>query len=460
MNSADKNTIYLSLRKKYPDFIFENYDIDIMESGLKLKFHFNISAHFSFEPEILIPHKPFLNFQIKQADLENLVFNMGMIELVSYWKATCSPNVIINAGKLTSEQSAWWKKLYFNGLGEFFYLNGIDASRESFMKITSKSHRPFSPFEFHKSDAYLVPIGGGKDSVVTLETLARSGNKVIPFIVNPRPASLETVENAGFAEEDILSIERSIDPKLLELNRQGFLNGHTPFSAVLAFTSLLGARLAGVSNIALSNESSANEATVIDTNINHQYSKSFEFEKDFRFYTRKYISKDFNYFSFLRPLNELQIAKAFSKFPHHFGNFKSCNVGSKTDTWCGKCPKCLFTWIILSPFIDQEKLRQIFGKDLYSDPGLTKIFEELIGKSKVKPFECVGTIEDVNMALVITIKQFELINRPLPFLLRQFISSPQYFDNKNHDAETNQRQINLEHYLNDDLLKLVKETIV
>jgi hypothetical protein len=459
MNSADKNTIYLSLRKQYPFFIFEKIEIETENAELKVRFYFNISHQFYFEPEIVIPQKPFLNFQINQAELENLVFHLGMVELVSYWKATCSPQVIIKAGKLNQAQIDWWKKLYFNGLGEFYYLNGIQPSLEDFMKISSTSEQNFHPFELERKEGFLVPIGGGKDSVVTLETLARAGKKVIPFVVNPRSASIDTVKNAGFSEEEILIINRTIDPNLLELNRKGFLNGHTPFSAVLAFNSLLAAKLAGASNIALSNESSANEATVIGTNVNHQYSKSFEFENDFRNYCRNYISEDFNYFSFLRPLNELQIAQAFSKHPQHFTSFKSCNVGSKTDTWCGSCSKCLFTWIIISPFIEQEKLKEIFGKDLFADLALTKTLEELVGQSEVKPFECVGTIEDVNSALILTIYQLEKNNLPLPYLLKHFKTLPQFHSNKNHDLKTILKQINAEHFLSKDLFVLVKNII-
>jgi len=459
MNSANKNTIYLSLRNKYPVFIYEKFEIEIGDAGLKARFYFNVSDQFHFTPEIIIPQKSFLNFRINQAELENLVFHMGMVELISYWKATCSPEVIIKAGKLNQAQIDWWKKLYFNGLGEFFYLNGIQSSQEGFMKITSAGESDFSLFEVTSNEGYIVPIGGGKDSVVTLETLAQAGKKVIPFIVNPRKASIETVKNASFSEEDILTIKRTIDPNLIKLNRKGFLNGHTPFSAVLAFTTLLAASLAGITNIALSNESSANEATVIGTNINHQYSKSFEFENDFRNYIRNYISEDYNYFSFLRPLNELQIAQAFSKYPQHFGSFKSCNVGSKTDSWCGKCPKCLFTWIILSPFIDQEKLKAIFGVDLFNDIGLTGIFEELVGKSDIKPFECVGTIEDVNMALTLTIDQLEKYNHPLPFLLAHFKTLSQYHANKNIAPKTSLTQLNPEHFLSDKLINLIKKTI-
>ncbi len=167
----------------------------------------------------------------------------------------------------------------------------------------------------------------------------------------------------------------------------------------MAFAGALSCAISGVANIALSNESSANESTVPGTNINHQYSKTYEFESDFVWYLNKYIHKEIKYFSFLRPLNELQIAKLFAKFPQHFDGFRSCNVGSKTDSWCGSCSKCLFTYIILSPFIERVKLIDIFKKNMLNDGNLRSIFDELTGISKVKPFECVGTPSEVNAAL-------------------------------------------------------------
>ena len=244
----------------------------------------------------------------------------------------------------------------------------------------------------------LVPIGGGKDSVVTLECLRRE-MPVIPMIVNPRGATLNCVKTAGYQEDEFIVINRTLDPTMLQLNAEGYLNGHTPFSALLAFISILVAFGSRSKYIALSNENSANESTVPGTNINHQYSKSIEFESDFRNYVAENISKAVQYFSFLRPLSELQIAKLFSQCEDYHPVFRSCNAGSKTDSWCGHCPKCLFTWIILSPFLSKEKLVAIFGKDLMADETLRFIFEELNGTAPVKPFECVGTVEEVRACM-------------------------------------------------------------
>ena len=435
-------TKYDAFRQTYPEFVYECYQYDVQSDGLHIVFTFRIGDSILFTPAAFVPNRPFLNFDQPKETMDTLVFNMGMIELISYWKCLCPPKVVVKCGSLSDSQIDFWKKIYFNGLGEFFYINGIHATIEDFIKIEcpnkgfrglgekgcrvfgiKQTLKPSNPLTFKPSNPqtlnqanYLVPIGGGKDSVVTLELLSdflAGGKRPVPLIMNPRGATIGCIEAAGYSMDDVLVIHRTIHPRLLELNSQGCLNGHTPFSAMLAFYTLLASQLSGIPNIALSNESSANEATVADTGVNHQYSKSLEFENDFRSYVAENISPQYNYFSFLRPLSELQIAMLFSRYGKYHPVFRSCNAGSKEDIWCGRCAKCLFAYIILSPFIPPQQLDTIFGKNMLDDPAMRQFFDELTGHAETKPFECVGTIDEVNTALSMAVERWYPNHRPV-----------------------------------------------
>jgi len=417
LKRQDHHSKYIKFREQYAYFRFVSYSFELNNKNLDIKFTFDLSGKYTFKPTLKLLHRGFYDLNKIPADvLSNIVFHIGMIELISYWKLSCSPTLIIEAHHLSQEQIDWWKKLYYNGLGEFFYLNGIKPDPDNFIQFQTKGKKLTLAKRPLSDEKVLVPVGGGKDSIVTLKLLKDSGFELFPMMLNPREASVRTIELAGYDISQSVVVERTLDTTMLDLNSKGFLNGHTPFSALLAFLNVLPALATGSKYIALSNENSANESTVPDTDINHQYSKSFEFEKDFADYSRKYLHPKLEYFSFLRPLNELQIAKLFSSFPVHFKSFRSCNVGSKEDKWCGKCPKCLFTYIILSPFISKEEMNNIFTRDLLDDNELKTIFEELTGALPVKPFECVGTPDEINAAIDVSFSKLEVKN--LPVLIR------------------------------------------
>ena len=412
----DNNGKYQELRRRYPLFVYEGYHYGADTEGLRLRFDFKM-GDVEFHPTALIERRPFLDMEAK--DLDRLVFDIGMVELVSYWKCACPPRVEVRCGNLTTEQTAFWKKLYWNGLGEFFYTNGITASCDDFVDLVPVVGEPCGERVpgYGREGEYIVPIGGGKDSVVTLELLRRAGKNIRPLIMNPRGATIECARVAGFPLDEVLVIRRTIDPTLLELNKQGYLNGHTPFSAMLAFYTRLASALSGIRNVALSNENSANESTVLGTSVNHQYSKSLEFEDDFRAYVNEELrikneESSFNYFSFLRPLSELQIAMLFSRFTAYHDVFRSCNVGSKQDIWCGHCAKCLFAYIILSPFMEPARLNRIFGKSMLDDVTLEAEFRQLVGEAETKPFECVGTVSEVRQALSMMLRRWYPEERP------------------------------------------------
>lgn len=419
---------YESCRKAYPLFLYKAYTVQDTGRELRVTYHFEIPGLSVFEPSWTFPKGTSLPAEVSgNRTLQAMLFGLGMVELISYWKIACPPRVLVSAGPLTPAQIRWWKELYYLGLGEFFYTNGIAADPEHFMELVSDAPSPAGQnLPGTAADGCLIPIGGGKDSACTIEMLKKSGHPLKTYIINPRGATLKTVEAAGLSMEDSIHAGRTLDARMLSLNKEGYLNGHTPFSALVAFSSLITAYLHGLKYIALSNESSANESTVAGSTVNHQYSKSFKFELDFHEYEKEYIGSGIHYFSMLRPLSEFQIAKYFSAASAYHDIFRSCNAGSKQDIWCGHCSKCLFVFLILSPFISHKRLVDIFGTDMVNDPDMKTDFEKLTGMRDEKPFECVGSRDEVNAAVCLAIARMQQQEEPLPLLFSWYTEQPLY----------------------------------
>ena len=415
---------YEELRDRYPVFVFENYTVSFEGDGLEIVYDFSIPGLARFSPAWSFGLIGSRRRPIDRQCLDRLVFSLGMVELISYWKICCPPRVNVECGALDETQKRWWKKLYIKGLGEYFYKNSIMPD-DGFMDILCPLPQKPATVAATRADTFenppkvLVPIGGGKDSAVALELLRGTSERYV-YIINPRQASIDTVAASGIRSENVIVARRTLDKNMLLLNERGFLNGHTPFSAIVAFSSVLAGYINGMDYVALANESSANETTVANSDVNHQYSKSFEFEMDFRRYELDHIGSGVEYFSLLRPLLELQIARLFSDYTQYHPVFRSCNAASKRDEWCGVCPKCLFVYIILSPFLAESELISIFGKNIFEDSSLIPTLDELAGFSAEKPFECVGQRDEVRAALELAIAKYDESARPLPPLLTRY----------------------------------------
>lgn len=415
-------TVFENLRAKYKTFTYNGWSLSKGDGCIDIRFDFSLDGECEFHPttKIMTDNLDIVNTYNSLTGSE-IVFNLGMVELISYWKCACPEKVIIKCGHLSDEDISWWKKLYFGGLSEFFYINEIKTNERDFMSIeTADADANAQRCEYVKKGINLIPVGGGKDSCVTADLLKNNGQKNMFFTVNDQPARTDTVISAGYGEKDILRTYRTIDKGLIELNSKGFLNGHTPFSAIVAFLSLYCAYLVGGEYIILSNESSANESNIEGTNVNHQYSKSYEFECDFMDYVSRNILSGIEYFSILRPFSELQIAKMFSALPQFHKTFRSCNRGSKKNIWCAKCAKCLFVFTILSPFMNYDELISVFGSDMLNDNDMLTDFDGLAGLTPLKPFECVGTKSEFCFALTALKNKLESEERPLPLLVKRY----------------------------------------
>lgn len=389
-----------TLRAQYPVFRYDSFALTRTDQALSVECRYAIPPDFTFTHRVVFDH---LAATASLDALTPFAFHIGLAEMFSYWKLTGAPHIAIQAGGLTPEQSAWWHGLLIQGMGEYFYHNQLDFTPPDFVTITAAgpTHAVSPPpSEATSRPTMLIPLGGGKDSIVTLELLKQQAD-VTPLIVYPTtPASRRIVAVAGLG--DPLVVRRELDPALIALSKSGrYLNGHIPYSAALAFIFLLAAVAQRLPYIAVSNERSAEEgnATYLGRTINHQYSKTLAFERDFQAYIATFLQAPTRFFSFVRPLSELQIGKLFASMPQYWPVFRSCNRYQQQDAWCGACPKCVSVALSLLPWLPPGALERCMGSNPLSNPANTAVLDSMLQASQVKPFECIVSTEEAQVCL-------------------------------------------------------------
>jgi hypothetical protein len=404
-----------TLRERYPRFIFDSFSISRIDSQVIADYFYSAPPDLHFKSTITFHHVPADQF-VSSDLIENLLFHVGLVELFSYWKATCSPVIEIRPGRLSVDQLEWWKSLLLNGMGEYFYVNRIPFTASDFVTIlAAPAGDAPSAYCGDLPRGLLIPLGGGRDSAVAAKLVQDRGLQPGFMILNEVPAALRVARALGCPNP--ILVTRVLDPLILELNRRGFLNGHVPFSATLAFINAACLALYGYSVIGIANEKSSDEGNIPYEGrvINHQYSKSSAFELTFNKYMRKYLLADAVYLSLVRPLYELQIGRMFARLDSLHGVVSSCNRLQAAGKWCGECPKCLSVFATTYPFVEMDVLSKIFGsRDFFSNPKCAQILGSLVGLGEHKPFECVATIDETVYALALCVETAEHRKNSLP----------------------------------------------
>lgn len=323
---------------------------------------------------------------------------------VSYYKAYIPSKLVCSAFPLDPATASFCERVYRAGLGEFAFRNKVTLNFAFEADPAAKA----TPVPLALPHRLLVPVGGGKDSIVTMETLRKAGfdqTLIACGGINLATPIAETMRVSGLPS---LHVRRTLSPVLKQLNAEGALNGHVPITAILSSIVAACAILYGYDTVVLSNENSANEPNVVQggVEVNHQYSKSLAFEKDFDSILHQTVSPDLSYFSLLRPLSETAIAARFAKLTAYHHVFRSCNTAFRQDEalrgkkWCCACPKCRFVFLALAPFLEKEVLTRIFGANLLNEEGQLEGYRELCGLGEHKPFECVGEIQESALLLL------------------------------------------------------------
>jgi UDP-N-acetyl-alpha-D-muramoyl-L-alanyl-L-glutamate epimerase len=334
--------------------------------------------------------------------LRRLARLLHLLAGVSYFKTAAPAEIAFGPGVAGLDGAdapsprlrALLRDVYTLGLGEFAYTNDVDVRERGALPAASAG-APSAPVALPTTGRTLVPIGGGKDSVVALEVVLRSGREALPFSVG-RAAPIERCVAVSGLPHAVAT--RALSPNIGALNASGALNGHVPVTAVVSTIALMTAVLHGADAVAMANERSASEGNLVWNGlaVNHQWSKGSAFESALRELVESEVATGLDYRSVLRPASELAIARAFAGLPRYHAHFTSCNTVFRLDperrnaNWCGDCPKCRFVFLALAPSLDPDALSAIFGVDMLADATQYDGFADLAGLREHKPFECVG----------------------------------------------------------------------
>lgn len=402
----------------YEYFIFKSYSYD---SNLKTAtFNYSIDDKYFFKETFIFDFE-YVNYETKALDiaLRNLFLLCG----VSYYKTYLPKNIKIEGFELSKNQANFYCNTWQKGLRELFYTNNLPISTP--VKFPHNENIQDIPVEFIGSGK-LVAVGGGKDSLVSVGLLEKKmpNEKVATWSVGHKSQLAPLVNAIG---HEHFYIERKIDTPILS-SLPNTYNGHVPISSIFAGVGTVLAVLTGYKDIVMSNENSANEpTTVIDgEQVNHQYSKSLEFEKDYQKLLLNLFGDSIRYYSLLRHLNEVQISKLFSEngFSKYKNVFCSCNKAFRQDqaevSWCNKCPKCAFVFLVLTSFVDKNELENAFNGNPLIDPKNQKIYNELLGNTNSKPFECIGTIDESKWAMLNAFKLYPELEKQYGNLVTNF----------------------------------------
>ncbi|HEU4914889.1 MAG TPA: hypothetical protein VFT16_05850 [Candidatus Saccharimonadales bacterium] len=380
---------------QFQQFIFESYQFTPEDRTLRLKYALDDAYHFT---ETFRFNFDYVDYSPEALDraLQLLFFVAG----VSYYKKFLPPQIVVKQGDIDTPTAQFLGKTYQKGLGELFYVNQLDPNTPVAFPATMQSKQPVTVH----GEGKLIGLGGGKDSLVTVELLRQADQNLATWSLNHQSQLTPLVERVGLPH---YWVEREWDPQLAQLKGKSY-SGHVPISAIFACVGAVVCILSGKRDNVVSNEQSANEPTLHyqGVDINHQYSKSQEFEQDFQQILAHNFGDSLRYYSFLRPYSEVRIGELFATigFEKYKDVFSSCNRAfihtSDRMSWCGECSKCAFVYMVLAPFIKEDDLNALWhGKNLLKDPALETTYRNLLGIEGDKPLDCVGEVKESREAM-------------------------------------------------------------
>ncbi len=261
----------------------------------------------------------------------------------------------------------------------------------------------------------LLFCGGGKDSLLAA--------KLFEEIEEPFDALTYSHSSYGDSVHQHALIDRQLDhvrpqhrhrlrvfddlqpgpSELEEFGVRTFTTAETPSSLFLALPVALDR---GYTNLVVAHERSADSGNLVweatGETINHQWGKSLEAERLLGEYVERHLLPAVRYFSVLKPVHDPVIFEAGRHYVVALADAHSCNVAKP---WCRRCPKCLYVFLGYAAFLPWTDTLQIFSENLFDVEENLEGYSQLLGSAGHLPFDCVGQVEESQLALALAARR-------------------------------------------------------
>ncbi|MGJ3230517.1 MAG: hypothetical protein ACFE0P_01815 [Oceanicaulis sp.] len=371
------------------------------------RFCFDVPRFGRFEETVAFPETARLD-GIEAGLQDQLLQLAAILSGTSYFKAAPTQALKFEF-PLTGEAKTLAELTYGPGLGEFYVRNDLAYPPALSIEAETAQGGGSARRDASQAPRAVTAFGGGKDSHVASAIVAEAGGEAerVSVILSEKVGD----RLQSMSETPVILIHRTLDPRLIDISKSGeALNGHIPITGVNSTLLGLYAAARGLDWVVFANERAASEPTM-ETNghpVNHQFSKSLEFEDALRA-AFEAAGAGFAYFSVLRPVTEIWTAHYLAtRADFALEIFASCNrnfvfAGPNAlepgRRWCGKCAKCVYTAVLLAPFLPVERHAEIFQSKPLHDEANLEFLREIAGLAGAKPWECVGEMREVAAAL-------------------------------------------------------------
>ncbi len=352
---------------------------------------------------------------IQRASLRAMHIALG----ISYYKIFL-PSAIEHPYVMDAGEAAFWNDVWRGGLGEFLYVNRLSPDKLAQFSAHAGTNLALPAATTTASPSALLGIGGGKDSIVAGEMLKRANVPTEGFVMATGEQLGQAKAVAEVMHIPLHVVERTLDKQLLTLQEQpGAYKGHVPISLIFGLVGTALAVALGKDYVVVANEASASiprHASDFGT-VNHQWSKSFSSEQKLQSFVHEHVALNVTYFSAIRELTSVAVAKLFARYPAYFEVFTSDNFVFRIDPskrpnarWSLESPKSLSSFILLAPWLSETDMLRVFGYDFLDEASLQTLFLELLGRQGEQPLDCVGTTDELVLSLNLAAEQNKFAN--------------------------------------------------